>query len=410
MQPKKVMQVGGVLVFIGIAAGSTLGTLPGLVLVVMGVFSWQWENNILGRVYPEIALEKRRAFPGEEVRGYTSIVNFQPFPIPRLRLFIDWPPNLSSPEGEEVILSPESTNFQIVQAFGLRWFEKIRRRFSIPCKLRGEYSLGPLVMRAGDLFGFSEAYRNVKKGERFLVYPRQVPVNLIKSDSRSPFGERSEVSWIFEDPVLFRGSRDYLPGDPYSRIEWKATARTGTLQTRLVDASFANEVGLVVNIATQPFSWQIDRALLEKNLMVVASLLPFVLKEKYRFAVYSNGRIGGIRSTAGMDVGSGTAHYRQCLEFLSRLLPGARTEFAEVLAATGRKLGEKAHIVVFSAIINPQIVKEIRHLQGRQRKVTLIHSGSRPEDGFPRGIRGYQVMEGGRWDELEGITLHPFGH
>lgn len=408
VQPKTVMQVGGVLVFIGIAAGSTLGTLPGLVLLVMGFISLQWGQKVLNRVNPYVHLEKRRAFPGEEIEGYTELVNFQPVPIPRLRFYLDWPPNLGSPQGKEVVLSQETTNYKIVQTFGLRWFERIKRRFAIPCRLRGDYTLGPVEMRAGDLFGFSEAHKKSEVRERFMVYPRQVPVNLIGSNSRSPFGNRSEASWIFEDPILFRGTRDYQSGDPYSRIEWKATARVGSLQSRVVDASFANEVGMVVNVSTTPFIWRIDRDLLEKNLIVAASLLPVILKGKYLFGIYSNGRIAGLSSTAGINVGSGPDHYRQCLEFLSRLLPGARTECAEVLSATSRKLGEKAHIIVFSGVITPELAGEIAALGRRGKRVTLVYCGDKPAGGYPPGLKGYQVMEGGRWDELENITLHPF--
>ncbi len=396
------------MVFIGIAAGSTFGTIPGLVLLVMGFFSMQWERNILHRVYPDFSIDKKRAFPGDEVGGYVSLVNFQPFPIPRLRLFIDWPPNLGFPRGKEIVLSPESTSYQIAQAFGLRWFEKVKRRFFISCKMRGDYSLGPVEMKAGDFFGFSEAQKKSNQGDRFMVYPRQVPVNLLKTTSRSPFGDRSEVSWIFEDPVLFRGTRDYRAGDPYSRIEWKATARTGQLQTRLVDASFANEIGLVVNVSTKPYIWQIDRDLLEKNLMVVASLLPLIYKEKYLFGIYSNGRIAGINSTAGINVGSGPDHYRQCLEFISRLIPGSRTDCAEVLATTSRRLGEKAHIAVFSGVLSENLIKEIKRLQNSGRKVTFIYSGEETAEKLPGGIKGYQVLERGPWDELENITLNPF--
>ena len=40
-----------------------------------------------------------------------------------------------------------------------------------------------------------------------------------------------------EDPIRIAGARDYRPGDPLKRMHWKATARTGELQVRLVDPS-----------------------------------------------------------------------------------------------------------------------------------------------------------------------------
>jgi uncharacterized protein (DUF58 family) len=42
---------------------------------------------------------------------------------------------------------------------------------------------------------------------------------------------------LYEDPTRIAGVRDYLPGDPLSRVHWRATARTGELHSKLYEPS-----------------------------------------------------------------------------------------------------------------------------------------------------------------------------
>ncbi|WP_165227544.1 DUF58 domain-containing protein [Aquisphaera insulae] len=109
--------------------------------------------------------------------------------------------------------------------------------YQLRCAMRGYYQVGPLILETGDLFGLHRRYRVATEPLYITVYPRVVPLPGYDLASRRPIGEIKLTHRLFEDPTRIAGVRAYQPGDPFNRIHWAATARTGTLQSKIYDAS-----------------------------------------------------------------------------------------------------------------------------------------------------------------------------
>ena len=103
--------------------------------------------------------------------------------------------------------------------------------------MRGYYQVGPLVLETGDLFGLHRRFRIATDPLYVLVYPKVVPLPGYDLASRRPIGEIKLTHRLFEDPTRIAGVRAYQPGDPLNRVHWAATARTGTLHSKVYDAS-----------------------------------------------------------------------------------------------------------------------------------------------------------------------------
>ncbi len=110
-------------------------------------------------------------------------------------------------------------------------------RYQLECLWRGFYQIGPLVIENGDLFGLHRRYRVETKPGYLLVYPKQVPLEGYELVSRRPIGDVRMTHRLYEDPTRIAGVRAYEPGDPLNRIHWKATARTGTLHSKIHEPS-----------------------------------------------------------------------------------------------------------------------------------------------------------------------------
>ena len=55
--------------------------------------------------------------------------------------------------------------------------------------------------------------------------------------SRRPIGEVRLSHRLYEDPTRIAGVRPYEAGDPLNRVHWRATARTGTLHSKVYEPS-----------------------------------------------------------------------------------------------------------------------------------------------------------------------------
>lgn len=109
--------------------------------------------------------------------------------------------------------------------------------YQIKCHRRGYYQLGPTVLETGDLFGLQRHYRVGAEPHFLLVMPEIVPIHGYEIASRRPIGEVRMTHRLYEDPTRMAGVRAYQTGDALNRVHWHATARTGTLHSKVYEPS-----------------------------------------------------------------------------------------------------------------------------------------------------------------------------
>ena len=98
---------------------------------------------------------------------------------------------------------------------------------------RGVYRPQSLILRSGDGFGLTQATGEAGglSGRVLVVWPKLVPVR-IQPFLRLVWSGSAGRAGFTEDPTVVRGERDYLPGDPWKRIDWRTAARTDELLVR----------------------------------------------------------------------------------------------------------------------------------------------------------------------------------
>lgn len=119
----------------------------------------------------------------------------------------------------------------------LRAGSKAEMRYTLECLGRGYFHVGPLVLETGDLFGLHRRYRILADPTFLLVYPRVVALSGYDIASRRPIGDVRMTLRLYEDPTRIAGVRRYEAGDPLNRVHWRATARTGTLHSKVLEPS-----------------------------------------------------------------------------------------------------------------------------------------------------------------------------
>jgi uncharacterized protein (DUF58 family) len=61
---------------------------------------------------------------------------------------------------------------------------------------------------------------------------------------------------IFEDPGRIAGCATTVPGDPMRRIDWKASAKLGALQSKVYEPSGTLHMLVVLNVNTMEHVWE----------------------------------------------------------------------------------------------------------------------------------------------------------
>ncbi|HEX6508662.1 MAG TPA: hypothetical protein VF221_13620, partial [Chloroflexota bacterium] len=113
-----------------------------------------------------------RAFTGDTVPVELIVHNTSRLPIPWLEI------------DESLPLELTTTPFP-AQAISLRGREERHFRYTLSCRRRGYFTLGPLRVETGDLLGIEERILIAREQRPMVVYPRIVSMERLGLPTRS---------------------------------------------------------------------------------------------------------------------------------------------------------------------------------------------------------------------------------
>ena len=247
-----------------------------LVYVIGGV--WVFSHWWIRRSLDHLSVERKlslRAFTGEKVDATIQLRNRSWLPLPWLQIQEQVPLDLKDQLEYQNVLSVAGRS-------------QVDYHYKLWCKKRGYYSIGPLVLRTGDLFGFASASWQEVATVNMTVYPQVVPLQELGLSSRLPFGSLSSPHRLFDDPTRIAGVRDYISGDSMRSIHWKASAREDTLLVKKFQPAIALNVSIVLDLnrnaypfaAVGPSEWAI---------VIAASFAAYVTQQRQPIGLFSNG-------------------------------------------------------------------------------------------------------------------------
>lgn len=177
-----------------------------------------------------------------------------------------------------------------MQLFMLRGHGTKRLMYQMRCNRRGYYQLGPTVVETGDLFGLHRRYHVATEPHFLLVYPRVIPLQGFDIASRRPIGEVRMTYRLYEDPTRIAGVRRYEPGDPLNRVHWRATARTGTLQSKAYEPSTVAGATLLLDFHRDSHAARHEPFRSELAVTAAASVANAIYEMGQQIGLVTNGR------------------------------------------------------------------------------------------------------------------------
>lgn len=122
-----------------------------------------------------------------------------------------------------------------------------RGHYRVRAGMRGVHAFGPSRLHFMDIFGLVHRTRATGGSDSVIVLPHVVPLDPLVLGGASPGMGTGHVGALgaSSDDVI---PRDYRPGDEVRRIDWKASARTGSLMVRSEESPWRTAVKVVVDL------------------------------------------------------------------------------------------------------------------------------------------------------------------
>ena len=268
---------------------------------------------------------------------------------------------------------------------------KRRRHWAVRtiCRRRGRFSLGPLSLVSGDPLGLFEFKRSLRVSSDIVVYPAMLPIpSFAPPLGQLPGGDavRQRTHYITTN---VSGVRDYAPGDSFSRIHWRSTARRGRLIVKEFELDPTADIWLLpdMHAAVQhslPFDepepedpWisilrgtrrpeiELDPATEEYTVTIAASVAQhFVHKDR---------AVGMMTYAQGREVLQPDRGHRQLtkmLETLAVIRAEGDIPLGQIMLGEGARLGRGVTLVVITSSVDRLWIAAARDIM--RRGVTVI--------------------------------------
>lgn len=277
------------LIVFSMIAQQPLALLTAMFAVLIGLIPDIWYRRALRSLLVRQQTEPQHVLFGEEITFSLSIENQKLLPLPWLKIECPVYPPLTV-QHQRMRKRERLTSFS--EGWTLWSLQRLTRYHRMRCLARGCSLLGPLRLRSSDPFGWFEREATLPRATSLIVYPLVVPLEVFGLAWLRPLGQYVTPHHLLEDPLWLAGIREYQIGDDPRRIHWKATAHTGTLQSKLYEHTSSPRMLILLDTLNYAAQWMgADRELQELTITVAASLAIWALDEDAQVGLLANGTL-----------------------------------------------------------------------------------------------------------------------
>ena len=281
--------------------------------------------------------------------------------------------------------------------------ETTRVRYVLRCPLRGHYSIGPISIRYRDSFNLSSQEMYVDHRSDLIVFPQVREIEEAMVRSRTPKMYTGATTLRTPGPgTEFFSLREYVPGDPFKIINWKAFARTGQLIVNEKCRDAVTDVFILVDSRDISRIGTVLKNPLEVGTVAAASLASYFIKRRdsVALAVYDE-------RLSFLPPDTGDKQYFKILSSLAGVAPKGAMPLQAVTNALSSRFSRGSPVFIISALEGDgTTIPAIRDLAGRGHEVIILSPSSvdfeRLVSRIPR--TSYEVLKLERQNRLTALA------
>ncbi|WP_010285466.1 DUF58 domain-containing protein [Bacillus timonensis] len=229
------------------------------------------------------------------------------------------------------------------------WFKReMTYKYEFDSIPRGEHLLEGIRIKTGDLFGLIEKETIVSVRDQFLVYPQYVDMVYRQQESRFEQGMASSNVRLQRDTAIAIGVREYTPGDRFSWIDWKASARRNDIMTKEFEQQQSHDVVLFMDRTTSDH--------FEQVVNFTASITKAILRKGAQVSFFSIGEDQTI-----FPLKSGESQQQVIYHHLAKVKDDSSILFSQIVESEIKKIYQPVTFI----LITSELSQDTIHVVGR---------------------------------------------
>ncbi|WP_445493080.1 DUF58 domain-containing protein [Niallia sp. 03133] len=235
---------------------------------------------------------------------------------------------------------------------------QIKYKYELKDLPRGEHIFYHTNLKMGDPLGLMEKEAAIANIEKIIVYPTYEERIYKPFQNHFDQGMTTSKERVQRDTTMAVGLREYQPGDRFSWINWKASAKRNNMMTKEFEQRQSHDILLVMDSEENPrfetlvsFTATLIRAILKKGAQV--GLLSFE-KEKTFFPIRG-----------------GESQQRLLFYHLASVKSGRKISLAQLIENETPALEQNATLLLVTANLSKELVEKASFLSSKKFNIGI---------------------------------------
>ncbi len=325
----------------------------GILLIGMGgalALSYFWARSLLKHLHFQRELRSSLAKVGDQLQERFVLSNQGRFPA----LWVS------------VIDHSTLPRYHVNQAHFIKGKAVRRWIKGSACYMRGDFTLGPTTIEAGDPFGLFKVSIHYAQENNMLVIPPVIPLPAIEIATGERLGEGGTKAFSLQRTITAAGVREYVPGDSLFSVHWLTSARHDDLFVRTFDRMPTSDWWVFMDLDENVQYGEDLESTEEYAIILAASIADRGLRTGRAVGVVAQGE-----DRLWLPPQTGSGQRWEILRSLATIRSGSLPMFS-LLADTQRYLGRSTSAIMITPSLDDAWLNALMTLIHRDIRVTVL--------------------------------------
>ncbi|WLD93721.1 DUF58 domain-containing protein [Alkalihalobacillus sp. AL-G] len=232
---------------------------------------------------------------------------------------------------------------------------------------RGVYQFNSISLETGDLFGFISKKIHIPKTKTIQVFPKTQMISGWNIFETHPSGMKRAGKQAQQDFTSAVSIRDYTPGDKLSWLNWKASARSNKLITKVFETQ-RNDDFVVFLDGSHPGYQRNGEDTFERAVSLCASILKHSVSKGTSVEFHTVAK-----DHTEFSFHSGQDFESKVMYHLARIQPNTRTALTSILKKEVHEMSRGVSVLIISPDLSDAFVHTLERMAGNQVKTMLFY-------------------------------------
>ncbi|RKQ34589.1 DUF58 domain-containing protein [Oceanobacillus halophilus] len=233
---------------------------------------------------------------------------------------------------------------------------------------RGEHQLKAIRVRTGDIFGFVKKEQIFTVKNKLVATPNQLPVRITETISNFEQGTVSSISNTITNTNVAAGVREYEPGDRFSWIDWKQTARKNTVMTKEFEQEKSTNILLILDNC---YYASLNPLAYEASVEITLSLVEAIRKKNTEVSLLSVG--GDKQKISYFPMHQDRVSKNLIADHLTRVHPTGNLPFVRQLKEQIMRIGNGDIVFLITTNMDEEFKQTVQQINRRMKYVQVIY-------------------------------------